>query len=367
LYNKKRNQQWFFLKSHNTGGMLYRKEADMEAERQREITEWTDLLDRKGKVASPGYAKRMLFRYNRDRIRARPFALKEWDFYQIAQGDWIIQLTIGHVSYAASISAWIFNTATGERRGFSRLKPLSLRMPLNPEAPHTINAGGRDFSARYEVTGKDRRLIMSARGKKEPVDIEVILRNNPDNEKMVIATPFAGKPGQFYLNYKENYWGAEGHARAGDMDIGFDTSTTALLDWGRGVWPFTQEWFWGSATAFLEGKHFGFNIGWGFGDLSSATENMFFYEDRAYKLGRITVERDTADYLAPWHFSDPDGIFDVLMIPFFDNYSETKLLFVDNRCHQVFGRFSGVVRLPGGKALRFENISAFCEHAKNRW
>jgi hypothetical protein len=165
----------------------------------REIIELTDLLDRKGNVACPGYAKRMLFRYNRDRIRARPFALKEWDFYQIAQGDWILQLTIGHVSYAASISAWLFNIGTGERRGFSRLKPLSFKMPLNPEMPHTLCAGGKDLYARYEITEEDRRLTMGASGKGEPVDIEVILRNNPDNEKMVIATPFAGNPGYFYL------------------------------------------------------------------------------------------------------------------------------------------------------------------------
>ncbi|MDR3144942.1 MAG: DUF2804 domain-containing protein, partial [Treponema sp.] len=254
----------------------------MQTEGQREITELTDLLDRRGNLVCPGYARKMLFRYNRDRIRARPFALKEWDFYQIARGDWVLQLTIGHVSYAASVSAWIFNTRTGQRRGFSRLKPLPLgspQMPLNPETPHTLSAGGRDFSARYEVTGGTRRLVMTASGKKDPVAVEVILTNNPRNEKMEITTPFAGNPNQFYLNYKEHYWGAKGYARAGDIDISFDESATALLDWGRGVWPFTQEWFWGNGTAFLEGKHFGFNIGWGFGDLSNATENMFFYED----------------------------------------------------------------------------------------
>jgi hypothetical protein len=344
-------------------------QADTRADTQREITEMTDLLDTKGNVACPGYAKKMLFRYNRDRIRARPFALKEWDFYQIARGDWILQLTIGHVSYAASISAWLFNIRTGQRRGFSRLKPLprSMPMPLNPETPHVLSAGGRDYSARYEVTEKARRLVMTASGKKDQVDIDVTLDNNPGNEKMVIATPFAGKSGRFYLNYKENYWGAVGRARAGDVSVIFDKNTTALLDWGRGVWPFTQEWFWGSATAFLGDRHFGFNIGWGFGDLSAATENMFFYGDRAYKLGALKVERDPADYLAPWHFSDSDGNFDARMVPFFDNYTETKILFIDTRCHQVYGLFSGAARLPDGTVLPFDNISAFCEHAENRW
>ncbi|MDR1899331.1 MAG: DUF2804 domain-containing protein, partial [Treponema sp.] len=224
---------------------------------QREITEITDLLDKSGNVAFPGYAKKMLFRYNRDRVRARPFGLKEWDFYQVAQGDWVLQLTIGHVSYVTNIAAWLFNTKTGQKQGFSRIKPLSIPMPLNPETPHTLIAEGKDFSARYEITEKTRRLVMTAAGKTDRVDIEVNLNNNPGNEKMVIATPFAGKTGQFYLNYKENYWGADGQARAGDLSVSFDKNAAALMDWGRGVWPFTQEWFWGSGTAFLEGKHFG--------------------------------------------------------------------------------------------------------------
>lgn len=340
----------------------------MENGTQREITRLTDCLDARGKAACPGYAKKMLFRYDRDRIRARPFALKEWDFYQISQGDWILQMTIGHVSYAASISAALFNIRTGQRRGFSRLKPLPLRsmgMPLNPETPHVLGAGGRDFSARYEVDGKTRRLVMSAEGKKEKADIALTLANNPGNEKMVILTPFPGKANQFYLNYKENYWGAEGYARIGDLSVNFDSNTTALLDWGRGVWPFRQEWFWGNCTAFLGGKHFGFNIGWGFGDLGAATENMFFYEDRACKLGALKVERDPADYLAPWRFSGKN--FEARMIPFFDNYTETKMLFVNNRCHQIYGLFSGTAELPGGRVLEFNNLTAFCEHAVNRW
>jgi hypothetical protein len=208
---------------------------------------------------------------------------------------------------------------------------------------------------------------MSASGKKEQVSIDVTLNNNPANEKMVIVTPFPGKKSRFYLNYKENYWGAAGQARAGDTVVNFDKNTTALMDWGRGVWPFTQEWFWGSCTTFLEGKHFGFNLGWGFGDLSNATENMFFYEDKAYKLGALKVERDSADYLAPWHFSSDDGCFEARMAPFFDNYTETKILFINTRCHQVHGLFSGAAKLPGGRTLNFDKVTAFCEHAQNRW
>lgn len=342
---------------------------------QREITEQTDLLDKKGNVLYPGYARRMLVRYNRENIRSRPFALKEWDFYQLAQGDWILQTTIGHVSYAASISATLFNLRTGQRAGFGRMRPLPLRglnMPLNPEEPNRLEVKGGDYSAAYYVSEKKRRIVFKAREKTGLVDIDITLNNDPANEKMVIVTPFKKKPNQFYLNYKENFWGGSGYFTqaaegGGDLTVNFGADTTALIDWGRGVWPFTQEWFWGNCTAFLDGRRFGFNIGWGFGDLSHASENMVFYDGKAYKLGILDVKREGGNYMADWHFTSDDGILDLVMQPFYDNYTRTKILFIDTHCHQIHGAFSGTVRLPGGKTLELKKVTAFCEHAENRW
>ena len=344
---------------------------DEEKYMQQEIIETTDLLDDRGYVKSPGYARMMRVRYNREKVRTHPFGLKEWDFYQVLHGDWVMHLTIGHVSYVASISADLVNLRDGRRAGFNRMRPLPLRslpMPCNPETPHTLKVNGKDYSAFYDVDAKRRHLVMKAEDKKAGrVEIDITIPNNPENEKMVIVTPFPGNPRQFYLNYKENYWGAEGSAKIGDIEVEFDNSTVSLMDWGRGVWPFKHEWFWGSGTGWVNDAHFGFNIGWGFGDTSNATENFFFYKDKAYKLGMLTVTREENDYMKPWHFISEGNDFDFIMEPVFDNYTETKLLFVNTHCHQVFGNWSGKAVLPDGKALEIEKLTAFCEHAENRW
>jgi len=338
---------------------------------QRQITEITDLLDKNGKVIQPGYAKKMLYRYNRDRIHANPFALKEWDFYQISGGDWVLQMTIGHVSYAVNYSSTLFNIHTGERRTFSRLKAFPMRnipMPLNPEEPYSLEGKGKGYRIAYNISREKRVLTLEAQEEKTGrIKIEVEIANNPNNEKMVIATPFA-KPNQFYLNYKENYYAVKGTAAFGDLRVEFGSGYTALLDWGRGVWPFTQEWFWGNGTGFSGGKKFGFNIGWGFGDTSMATENMFFYEGKAYKLGGLKAERDEKDYMKPWRFTSDDGSFDLNMTPVYDNHTMTNIAFIiKTGCHQVHGLFNGTVRLPNGSEIKITNLLAFCEHAINRW
>jgi len=337
---------------------------------QREITETQTLLNEKGILIQPGYAKKMHFVYNRDNVSAGPFALKEWDFYQIISGDEVLQLTIGHVSYVASFSAMQFNIKTGEKISFARMKPLPLRnmkMPLNPETPNTLEVSGKDYIMRFETRRHERLLSIKADDAKiGNIEISLILNNDTENEKMVIATPFF-KQRQFYLNYKENYYGVSGYAQLGKKRIEPGSEDTALLDWGRGVWPYKHEWFWGNGCGFVNGGRFGFNIGWGFGDLQYATENMFFWNGKAYKLDIIEAERDKSDYMKPWHFRDSSGVFDLTLTPVYDRYTENRALIVNTHCHQIFGYYNGTAMLPGGEVINVNNLLAFCEHAENKW
>lgn len=337
---------------------------------QREITSVQTLLDEKGILIQPGYARRMMYEYNRDQISAGPFSLKEWDFYQIVSGDTVLQLTIGHVSYVASFSVMLFNIQTGEKRSFTRMKPLPLRtigMPRNPEQPNVLEVKGKDYHMRFGTSANERRLVVQAQDKKlGRIDIDLALNNDQENEKLVIATPFY-KRNQFYLNYKESYYGVSGRVAFGDMAITPGSDATALLDWGRGVWPFAHEWFWGNGAGFVDGGRFGFNIGWGFGDLQYATENMFFWNGKAYKLDRLDATRDAHDYMKPWHFKDSEGLFDFTMTPIYDRYTENKMIVINTHCHQIFGCYNGTAVLPDGKVIEVKDLMAFCEHAENRW
>lgn len=334
---------------------------------QREITGRGPLLDAKGRLTNPGYARQMVFEYDRRAVRARPFALKEWDFYQVMLSGYVLQMTIGHVSYVANFASHLIELETGKKQSFYVLRPLAgrrMRMPSNPDAPLVGPYHGKGWDMGYEVADGKRRLWL--RAPEKDIDVDVTLGEIAGDERMVIATPFE-KPGQFYLNCKEGYYSVQGHAQFGDVRAEPQPGDTGLLDWGRGVWPFHQEWFWGHGAANLPEGRFGFNIGWGFGDLSAASENMFFWQGKAHKLGALRVTRDEGNYMAPWRFEDEGGKFDFTMVPTFDHDTATKILFVDNRCHQVFGLFSGKAVLPDGEVIEVRDMPAFCEHAVNNW
>lgn len=334
---------------------------------QNEILQLQPLLDRQGNLAVSGYARHMNFVY--DKKSAKPsIKLKEWDFYQIHfDSRYVLQLTLGHVSYAMQISATILDLATGEKRSVSKLAAVrpsfKRKMPTNPEIAHTLQYFSKNVHVQFEVTDKYRRLSFTATdGQGVKAEINLMLSNvNKAKEKMVIATPFF-KPNQWYLNYKENCFVCNGYCRI--EDARYDVKDGfGVLDWGRGIWPYTHSWIWGNGGTVVSGKQFGFNIGWGFGNTESATENMFFYDNKAYKLGAVEEIRVGDNY----RYIDNDKKFVFDVEPIYDNFTKTRMLWVNNKCHQVFGKWRGYVLLDDGTKVEIPPFVAFCEHADNRW
>ena len=152
-------------------------------------------------------------------------------------------------------------------------------------------------------------------------------------------------------------------------EYAFDPDRTfSLLDWGRGIWPFSHEWFWSSASTRLSGDLFGFNLGCGFGEESKArgTENIVYYQGQAVKLGRVMITHED-DPMLHWRFAEEDGRFNAILTPRYDRDTCTKMLFVDNRCHQMFGTFSGSFLTKDGRRVPFSGVTGFAEHARNHW
>ena len=116
------------------------------------------------------------------------------------------------------------------------------------------------------------------------------------------------------------------------------------------------------------GRPFGFNIGYGFGDTSAASENMVFVDGRAHKLDQVTFHIPEGTYDgAPWTFTSNDGRFEMTFEPIIDRNGSVDLKILRSIQHQVFGRFSGQVALDDGSRLEVKDLLGFAEEVKNRW
>jgi len=143
------------------------------------------------------------------------------------------------------------------------------------------------------------------------------------------------------------------------------------LDWGRGVWTYKNTWYWGSMSTMVDGHKFGFNIGYGFGERSTGTENMLFYDGKAHKLQQITFNIPTKDgkddFLSPWTFTSSDNRFEMSFSPILDRFDNTDLLIIGSNQHQVFGKFNGKVVLDDGTEIILKDKIGFAEKVINKW
>ncbi len=341
---------------------------------QNRITKPTKLLDDEGNLIEPGYATSLLYEYNRNEIGANPWRIKEWDYYLIYNQDFAIALTVADNSYMGMVSASVIDFKKPTEKTVS---PMFWAPFGKTNLPHTSKTGDtkyRNKRANFEFVNFEGKRKLRAEIKNFDDDKDFVcefeLFDEPA-ESMVIATPF-DKPKHFYLNQKIVGFRASGFAQVGSENINFDKNNTfAILDWGRGVWTYKNTWYWSSAVGEIDGNIFGFNLGYGFGDTSKATENMLFYNGTAHKLEDIQFIIPTKDgepdFMGEWKFVSKNGRFNATFTPIIDRHSNTNALVLGSDQHQVFGRFNGTAILDDGKVIKLNDFLGFAEKVVNKW
>ncbi|MFW9767323.1 MAG: DUF2804 domain-containing protein [Candidatus Thorarchaeota archaeon] len=342
---------------------------------QRRITQPLELLDEKGYLVEPGYATRLHWRYDRSKIKAGWYRIKEWDYYYILNENYGITFTMSDLGFAGLMAvAWL----DFERGTYTQEETLAMFTRGRLNLPSTSSKGNVEFQDKklkleYYVEPGKRTIrvefpeFTNSLGE-TGLSGELKLNQNPDMDTMVIATPWKSKPKKFYYNQKINCMPVTGTITIGDTEYEFSPENSfGGLDWGRGNWTYRNRWYWGSASGLLNGESFGWNIGYGFSDRSSATENMVFYKGKAHKLDEVTFHMDVNDYMKPWKFTSSDGRFEMDFEPIVDRYGKFNLLLIKSEQHQVFGRFSGKVGLDDGTELKVHRFLGFAEDVYNRW
>jgi len=338
---------------------------------QNEILVKQKLLDEKGHLANPGYAKHLLFEYSRKAIRASGWRIKEWDYYASLNEDYGVSFTIADLSYSALIGAVFFDFKKNVCYKKTKLLWFTFGKLHMPESSEKGDAHYHSPDCDFDfLRGEnDRKLIVRVKDFLPGQELVSELRlEDLKDDSMVIATPWKENPLAFYYNQKVNCMPTSGFVRIGTDEYHFDPAKTfSVLDWGRGVWTYKNTWYWGSASGLVGGKRFGFNIGYGFGDTAKASENMIFYEGKAHKFDRVEFSLDPNDFLKPWRFTSNDHRFEMRLEPSIDRQDTMNLGILKNLGHQVFGKYYGFVILDDGTKLDINGLLGFAEKITNHY
>lgn len=337
---------------------------------QHEITQRGPLLDANGNLREPGWARGLLLDYRRTAVKAGKLRIKEWDYYIVTNDSFGVALTIADNSYMGLISASVLDFEKPWERTATVLTAFPLgkfKLPETSAAGDTLY-GDKRVQMAFRALPGERRL--SCRFERfigeDALELELTLAQ-PPMDTMVIATPFHA-PRAFYYNQKINCMPASGTMTLGSRCFAFSPATSfATLDWGRGVWTYDNTWYWGNGNGVVNGRPFGFNIGYGFGDTSAASENLLVYGGVAHKLSEVRFHIPEDSFLKPWTFTSDDGRFEMDFMPVIDRAARTSALVIESDQHQVFGRFTGRAVLDDGTALELKDFPGFAEKVRNRY
>lgn len=358
---------------------------------QREITSRVPLLNEKGQLCNPGWAKYPIWEYNRETIPAelRDTRLREWDYFLVSNEHYGFSISMSNRCGKGFMTVMVMDYDGQSDINKTSVTDNPPEMPRYAEGD--IHVRTHEASADLcRLPGRNTLDVRFAKYDGEN-DLEVHFDLQvPECDSMLIATPWPKDEGEecFYYNGKTNCMPAQGYVKLGEKHLKFSYETDmAVLDFGRGIWTNENVWYWGSASGKVDGVPFGWNIGYGFGDLSYATENMLFYNGVCHKLGVIDSFGIPSDENGnavctvghDWHIftkdenGNPDGRYDVIFTPKYDRYSygpkdaNGTPVKPCSEQDQVFGYFNGKAVLDDGKVIELKNFWGFAEFVRNHW
>eukprot|EP01133_Synstelium_polycarpum_P007637 gene7637-8934_t len=364
---------------------------------QKEIKQSTELLDEKGQLAVKGWARQPILHYNPkclSRFR-RAYRLKEWNYYAVGTDRFYFAVAAIDLGYVTNYQTFFIDFASdnGIRKDEVTQSSItkSLGMPKDSCVVGThIEYSSKNFQLKFGVTNEElnasehtaehdhnahpeqctkHHIQMTSNKMKMKVNLEFDL--SPKRESVVLATPI-GK-NNFYYNRKTNLIPVKGSMTIDGVEmLGADLSGDAfgIMDWGRGIWDYSSFWIWSTSWGRTsDGRSVGLNIGNGFGDLSTHTENAINVEGIIHKLGHIDIEYDPKNLLAPWNFKCKHGRFGenaLVFTPIRKKLDHSNFGIIMSHFHQIIGRFTGELLLDNGERIQID-IHGFTEVHAARW
>ncbi|MBQ3497817.1 MAG: DUF2804 domain-containing protein [Clostridia bacterium] len=350
-----------------------------EKSKQTEYTSPTALLSADGKLQAKGWAKHNVFDYDRTKVKAKLMSRKEWDFYQVSDGKYMVQLSFANINIGGYVGAKLIDLENGKQiidatqlflGGKDKYVP-----PAKGDVPNRF--GYKIGKAEFDFNTKEhsRTINFKMLKGKEKVECSFTMDIPEGLENITTVLPFDGDDTKYFMTTKQNCMPCEGTFKIDSKIWNFTKDKSfGTLDWGRVNTPHEMVWYWGNGSKYITGpdgkKHlFGFEITWAIGNESNATETCLFYDGKAHKFGAVDVETfpKPDKFMQPWKFVSEDGRFNLTMVPTFDHHSDMNLGVARMHTHQVHGLWSGDVTLDDGTKLEIKDMYAFCEYVENKW
>ncbi|MFT4280458.1 DUF2804 domain-containing protein [Microbacterium sp.] len=325
---------------------------------ERELTEPVSLTRSDGSLnpAAVGFARTPLVDTSGIDGRHRWGRNKRWEYWNVMTPTHIVAITVSSLDYAAVHEVWVFERA-GER---SWGKSVTVVPARDVDLPRSHGSGpviakARDLAVALTPGADSWRLFAEI----PEASVDITVTRPPAHECLAVVVPWSSK--RFQYTVKDVALPASGVITIEGEEHPVPSGSWAVLDHGRGRWPYDVRWNWGAGAGVEGERTIGIQVGGKWTDGTGSTENGIVIDGVLHKISTpVAWEYDLARPLDPWRVHG--GGLDATFTPFYDKRSAMNLGVVSSRTDQCFGVWEGEFA-----GVAFSGIEGFAEDVHNRW
>jgi hypothetical protein len=321
-------------------------------------------------IDSIGWSRQPLHRCNLSRKWLRK---KRWNYWAVYDDEFLVSFTISNLDYAGVIFCYYWDRKSGTFDEATVITPFGMGCRLGQMVDSDAiyeSKGGRGGHLQFTRTEEGYHLeVFFPRKNSAPIEASIDIIVPVYWESLNVVIPFSRSRFQF----TEKLFGvtARGTIQAGNIRHAFrENQSFAVLDFGRGVWPYRSKWNWASMSTRTGKKKevVGVNLGAGWTDGTGYTENGILVGGRLYKIPTDMIfEFDIRNPVKPWKiFSKDSRAIELTLTPEYHRHAVSNLGIIASGVHQMLGRFDGIIRV-GRNEYAIEGASGWAEDHVARW
>ncbi|MGI5239909.1 DUF2804 domain-containing protein [Dactylosporangium sp. CA-139066] len=319
---------------------------------EKEITEPVDLCRPDGRLnpAAVGWTRRPLHRPN---LRGWG-RVKRWEYWGIVTPAHIVGLVASSLDYAGVHGVYVLDRLTREELNRDAVVPFArgARFPAGGGA--SVRGGGLAIDLEEGPAGTAIRATAPG------VEVDLVADRPAGHESLGVVVPWSAR--RFQYTVKDLGRPVRGTLRVRGEEHAVGAGAFAVLDHGRGKWPYSVRWNWAAGCA--PGR--AIQLGGRWTDGTGLTENALFVDGRLHKIGAtLRWAYDRRDWLRPWRIHGERVA--AQFHPFHERAARTNLGVLANETHQCFGGFSGWAETDAGERVDLDGLTGWAEEARNRW
>lgn len=287
---------------------------------------------------------------------------KRWEYWNLTTPTHILALTVSAIDYAAVHEVWVLDRESGREwhESVTAIPQQGVVLPGSLEdGPASARAKNLEIDIE-PVTGGTR-----LRASIPNASFDVVAALPDGHERLAVVVPWSAT--RFQYTVKDVARPATGTLTLDGVTHDLpEGESWAVLDHGRGRWPYDISWNWGAGSGRSNGRVIGVQVGAKWTDGTGSTENAFFADGRLHKIStELDWEYDIADWRRPWRITG--GGLDATFTPFHNKQTRTNLVVLQAHTDQCFGHWSGSFTPADGDPIAFSGILGWAEEVHNRW